>query len=1028
MFAYCNIPPISCFVLPALSKFEIVLEYDKNSNNSSIRGKIFQENRLSGGVMNMSNPVFVGRKNELRELNGFLDSAAQGKTQVALITGEAGAGKSALVAEFVRRAETVDPKLIAALGECNSQTGIADPYLPFRQVLASLTTAEEEHKPSKQADPKKVSRWKEFVQISTKTLMMLGPDLVGIFLPGSQFFTRIGTTIALNSNLAIKLSDKLGKKLGEDTLKSKGELDQEKIFEQYAAVLKDLAKDRTLIIVLDDLQWADEGSIALFFHLSRQLKDCRILLLGAYRSDEVALGRAGGRHPLETVINELKRYYGEIVIDLTQVRKDEGRAFVDALLDAEPNTLGAGFREELYNRTGGHPLFTVELLRNLQESGGLVKDADGRWIQGDRLEWENLPARIDGVFGERLARLSPDLRETLRIGSVMGQEFAAQVVGQIQKVDERQMVSNLSRELEKRYLLVAEMAEIKIGGHYLSQYRFTHNLLQKYLYNELGGAERRMLHAEIAEVLESYYGEQAESIALQLAHHHEAAGNDQKAIDYLICAGDGALRVYAHNEAVAAYTRALELGRQTSPGAGSLTHLYLNRGRALELSNQYQAALDNYQEMTAASQKLSDQSMELAAKVAASTLYSTPTFVANASRGQELSEETLALARKLGDRATEAKVLWNLQLVNLLQNKASQAIEYGEQSLSIARELDLREQMAYVLSDLGWAYNVACQFDKSDERLEEGARILRELGNKPMLLNNLNTSLFGLFWAGNNGKVLKTAEEAIQLSTDVKDVWNRSSARNFEGLVWLEQGDIDKGLEALEDSIHTAGELNKAYMDWYRAQRYQAYGELGAAALLRDNFRSNRVPNADILPSPFRTSWLLCYAVFEMTSGDIDAAAATLSVCEADAAPWEAQLQIVGGRLALTRQDLTTALALADKAVAITRQYALGQFLPAALYLKGKSLALCGEVEPARRMLEQARIEAEKIGSRRLLWQILSLSAGVEPDEEQSRALKSEASKTVRYIADHITQPDLRASFIGGAEVSALLAVENDPV
>ncbi len=79
--------------------------------------------------------------------------------------------------------------------------------------------------------------------------------------------------------------------------------------------------------------------------------------------------------------------------------------------------------------------------------------------------------------------------------------------------------------------------------------------------------------------------------------------------------------------------------------------------------------------------------------------------------------------------------------MNLLQNKAAEAIDYGEKSLTIAREMKLTEQMAYVLSDLGWAYNTACQFDKSNEKLEEGARLWRQLGNKNMLSNNLNTSL-----------------------------------------------------------------------------------------------------------------------------------------------------------------------------------------------------------------------------------------------------------------------------------------------
>ena len=103
----------------------------------------------------MSNPVFVGRETELRHLGKLLDTAAVGKAQVVFIVGEAGAGKSALVSEFVRRAEAADPKLISSIGECNAQTGIADPYLPFRQVLTALTSGNEEEKKSKEMDDKK---------------------------------------------------------------------------------------------------------------------------------------------------------------------------------------------------------------------------------------------------------------------------------------------------------------------------------------------------------------------------------------------------------------------------------------------------------------------------------------------------------------------------------------------------------------------------------------------------------------------------------------------------------------------------------------------------------------------------------------------------------------------------------------------------------------------------------------------------------------------------------------------------------
>ena len=372
-------------------------------------------------------------------------------------------------------------------------------------------------------------------------------------------------TLAINSNLSAKLSEQVGKKSGTENPKINPALDQEKIFEQYTTVLKALAKDHTLVLVLDDLQWADSGSVNLLFHLARQLKDSRVLLVGTYRPDDVALGRDGARHPLESILNELKRYNGDIVVDLSQTEaRERARLCGCSLSIREPNHLDRGFRDELFAHTGGHPLFTVEVMRNLEERGNLVKDEQGCWILGDHLDWKTLPARIEGVIGERMARLPAGLHETLTIGSVIGQEFAAQVVGRVQRVNERELIRNLSRELEKRYLLVVEQGEIKIGKQFLSQYRFAHVLLQQYLYDELSAGERRILHGEIAETLETLYADQTDEIALQLARHYEAAGNDEKAIAYLIIAGDSAYRVYAYNEAIAAYTRALELGEQAA--------------------------------------------------------------------------------------------------------------------------------------------------------------------------------------------------------------------------------------------------------------------------------------------------------------------------------------------------------------------------------------------------------------------------------------------------------------------------------
>src|SRR6476659_9973129 len=124
--------------------------------------------------------TFVARENELLQLQQFLDQANAGRGQVVFVAGEAGAGKTALVSEFVRRAQERDAQAIAALGQRNAQTGAGDAYLPFREVLTALSGAQDDKQTGSTLNPTNASRLAEFVRISTETLFDVGPDLIGI--------------------------------------------------------------------------------------------------------------------------------------------------------------------------------------------------------------------------------------------------------------------------------------------------------------------------------------------------------------------------------------------------------------------------------------------------------------------------------------------------------------------------------------------------------------------------------------------------------------------------------------------------------------------------------------------------------------------------------------------------------------------------------------------------------------------------------------------------------------------------------
>ncbi|MEJ2556632.1 MAG: AAA family ATPase, partial [Anaerolineae bacterium] len=497
-------------------------------------------------------PVFVGREVELAALGGYLGKALQGQMQVAFVSGEAGSGKSALLQEFMRRSVVSHPDLAIGWGACNAFFGQGVPYLPFRDVLNVLAGGIESLYTNGTISRNQAKHLSASFPLVADTLAEQGPDLVNSFISSSTLKAR-AANILPGEQAWIKRIDKLSARKPA----SAGKQEKPQLFEQYAEVLGCIAGQHPLLILLDDLQWMDPGTGHLLFHLVRRLRNTCILIAGAYRVEEVALGRNGDRHPLEPLLNEFQSSFGEILIDLGRGRETSGREFIDAFLDIEPNRLDETFRQELYRRTQGHPLLTIQLLRNLQEREEIFPDEQGRWMAASHLNWESFSPQVEGIIGERIGRLDQELQDLLLAASVEGEQFTVQVLAQVQGTAERVILQQLSRELEKRHRLVQELGETSVGGRRLVRFRFVHSLIQQYLYRRLGAAERAAFHQEIAETLEMLYKEDIASVAAPLARHYRKAGIIEKAVEYLLQAGDQARSLYAHQEAIDHYQQAL---------------------------------------------------------------------------------------------------------------------------------------------------------------------------------------------------------------------------------------------------------------------------------------------------------------------------------------------------------------------------------------------------------------------------------------------------------------------------------------
>ncbi|MFO7625592.1 MAG: AAA family ATPase [Anaerolineales bacterium] len=517
---------------------------------------------------------FAGRNPELERLHRTLKLALKGQGQLVFITGEAGSGKTSLAWEFARQAMAQQGDVLFAAGRCNMNTGFEDPYLPFREILNMLVGGHATQ-PGSILTPEHLRRLTEAFPDTIQSLLAMGAELIGPFVSRETLLRRIETFSpgryawqheyqqALNQFPSGIEAAEMSEPLGSSA-------QTRPAAESLTRMLTGLARQRPLILLIDNLHWADTRSISLLHYLCKRLSGYRMMVLGAYRPEDIALGqRQPGltweRHLLEPARLELQRAFGEIELDLDQ---SEGMSFINALVDSEPNCLDETFRQTLYRHTEGNPLFTIELLRSMQERGDLVHDPSGLWVTGRWLDWERLPARVEAVIAERIGRLPLPQQELLRAASVEGETFTAEVSANVLGLDEHQVLGWLSGLLsrEQKIVQALNVAHARPTSANpptrLSRYHFNHIYFQKFLYHTLDPVERSTLHERTGITLENLYGPMATEIALQLAWHFEQAGRYTRAAEFLLVAAKQAMNLSAPLQARALYDRCLGLLRQ----------------------------------------------------------------------------------------------------------------------------------------------------------------------------------------------------------------------------------------------------------------------------------------------------------------------------------------------------------------------------------------------------------------------------------------------------------------------------------
>jgi hypothetical protein len=583
-----------------------------------------------------------------------------------------------------------------------------------------------------------------------------------------------------------------------------------------------VGKATPIMLVLDDLHWADTPTVSLLRHLVRRAEPMRVLVAATYRDSEVTVG-----HPLHDLL-ALPLLPAVERITLTGLGDRELVAMLEQTAGHAMDETGVGLADALRRDTGGNPFFVAELLRHLVETGVLYRDDTDRWQLRGTIATLGLPDSAREVIGHRVAHLGAGTQPVLSAAAVIGQEFELTVLARVVDQDDDQVLDHLERS--ERAALVRNLSG--------DEFNFRHALVQHALYQDLGSARRSRLHLRVAEALEALG--LADQRPEASAHHLAASGRPEalvKAIGYSRRAGDAALAAFAPDQAAQHYREALRLIDETEgpddqrcavlvgfgtalrqTGDGSHREVLLDAARLAERLGDsdrlVQAALANSRGWASQSGHVDEERvavLEAALTAIGSTdtaararllavLASELTFSVDLDRRRALSDEAVAIARRLGDLDTLTSVLSSrfdsVRAPHLLAERLSAAAE----NMSVARMLD--DPMALWLATTGQTQMAVetGDIDAFDESLEQEVQLADELRQPyPRWLTLVHRTVRA-FVAGQLDEVDRLGTEAFQLGQDIAqpDAFAIHAANLFS--VWAAQGRVSDLLPILEEA------------------------------------------------------------------------------------------------------------------------------------------------------------------------------------------------------------------------------------
>ncbi|UCE20310.1 MAG: tetratricopeptide repeat protein [Gemmatimonadota bacterium] len=671
--------------------------------------------RLSHRLLKV--PQLLGRDRELAFLENHFDAAKDGQGRFVLLSGEAGIGKTRLVEEFQKRVmKSEDVRILTSY--CSSQKKNF-PYNMFtRMCIPRLEDLQHtgEHE-------------------ETRSLRTNGsPNSEGYILPLVDSMIR------------------------EEQIED-AEFARRKMFYGVSQSLLRLAAETPLLIILEDIHWADATSLQLLHSIARNVTGERILVVITHRPEEIMSEKSGSIYFLADILHRMGRELLYERLELLRLSRKENDRLIKWYFPR--SHFSEHFLQSIYARTQGNPYFTKSLLE-LLVSKDIIVESNKVWSSAEKIGLQHIPDSLHEILRQRLNGMNDTERAIIECAAAVGERFAPEIISEVRGIPVENLVRKLDSVGQKYNILIAN------GEEYL----FNYALIEEMLCQSIDKQKRRNLHQQIGAAMENIYKDQIDSKVDELAYHFSTGSDEIKALPYLERAGERAKNLLAYQEALNYFESALSILENAPSTQDNNRHGVQIIIRAGEMHQ----ALGNW------------------------------------DRSLEYFKNVLDISEELKDEHIQGKALMKVGLAYVERSDWTQAESYLNRSLAIFQRFDDLESCGYTITCIADIHFKRCEWQKAWDFYEEALETAMRLVDKRLMariFNNLGaiSDIRGDFF-----EAIPYYSKSLELYSESEDYFGMAHSYHKLGMVHANKQEWEEAIEFYNRSIalwQKTGELSQ---------------------------------------------------------------------------------------------------------------------------------------------------------------------------------------------------------------------------